>query len=54
MHEAVKEVYGGGGVLRRGIIRREILGEVFSWIVERGVEFGSWTGLVHAPVYWRF
>jgi hypothetical protein len=30
------------------------LGEVFSWIAERGVEFGSWTGSVQALVCWRF
>jgi hypothetical protein len=44
MHEAVKEGYGGGGGLRRGIIRREILGEGFLGALldlQRGVEFGS-------------
>jgi hypothetical protein len=55
MQEAVKEGYGGEGGLRRGSFYGIIifLGG-FSWIAERGVEFGSWIGSVQAPVCWRF
>jgi hypothetical protein len=55
MQEAVKEGYGGGGGLRRGLrFYGKFWGGVLSGIAQRRVEFCSRIGSVQAPVCWRF